>query len=153
LACVAACESGLSDPKDVADEYLGLAAGFLFSGAGGLVSALWPVPDLPTALLVERLYLELLQPPDPTAGRWVGAALCRAQRWVRNLTVAEVRAHFDRSLEAASPAILNAVRQQVEQQFPPSTPPEERPFRRPVFWAAFTASALLPESAQAENTG
>jgi len=53
LVVLSACQTGVADPDDLADEYLGLTAGFLFAGAPAVISTLWPVNDLATMLLME----------------------------------------------------------------------------------------------------
>src|SRR5206468_2854281 len=62
---------------DHVDEYIGLPAGFLYAGARCVLSSLWAVSDLPTALLMDRFQREC------DAGRSVAAALREAQRWLR----------------------------------------------------------------------
>jgi CHAT domain-containing protein len=77
VACLSGCGTGLTDPDDVADEYVGLAGGFLCAGAEAVVSSLWPVNDLPTSRLMRQFYEHLRQSPDPVG------ALNAAQRSLR----------------------------------------------------------------------
>jgi hypothetical protein len=56
LVTLSACETGLIDIRHTPDEYIGLSTGFLLAGAPGVVSALWPVHDDATRLLMERFY-------------------------------------------------------------------------------------------------
>jgi CHAT domain-containing protein/tetratricopeptide (TPR) repeat protein len=58
LVCVSACQSGRSW-VGAGDEIVGLARGFLHSGASNLVVSLWPVQDDSTALFMERFYRHL----------------------------------------------------------------------------------------------
>ena len=78
LAFLSACETGLVG-ADLPDEVVGLAAGFLQAGAGGVVSTQWSVGQVSTALLAERFYRHWkedgMAPPD---------ALVAAQRWLRD---------------------------------------------------------------------
>jgi hypothetical protein len=53
LVVLSACETNITDPDDLADEYLSLASGFLFAGAPAILSTLWVVNDLASALLLE----------------------------------------------------------------------------------------------------
>jgi len=78
LALLSACETGLVG-VDLPDEAVGLASGFLQAGAAGVVSTLWAVNDLSTALLAGRFYRHWkgdgMEPAD---------ALVAAQRWLRD---------------------------------------------------------------------
>src|SRR5204862_6812405 len=57
LVTLSACETGISDVlRGSAEEYVGIPAGFLLAGVPCVVSSLWAVPDLSTALLMERFY-------------------------------------------------------------------------------------------------
>ena len=60
------------------DEYVGLPAGFLQAGAPCVVSTLWAVDDMSTALLMERFYQQHLD-----EGLSPSRALRAAQRWLR----------------------------------------------------------------------
>jgi len=78
LVVMSACETGLVDPGDLADEYVSLPAGFLHAGAPTVISSLWKVDDKSTALLMERFYHEHLENHlGPSQ------ALCAAQQWLR----------------------------------------------------------------------
>jgi CHAT domain-containing protein/tetratricopeptide (TPR) repeat protein len=78
LVVISACETGLVDPGDLADEYIGLPSGFFHARVPTVISSLWLVDDLSTALLMERLYQAHLQ-----EGMHVGRALQAAQYWLR----------------------------------------------------------------------
>ena len=56
LVVLSACTSGTSQPLQIADEVVGLPAGFLEAGAPGVVGTLWTVDDLSTTLLMTRFY-------------------------------------------------------------------------------------------------
>jgi CHAT domain-containing protein/tetratricopeptide (TPR) repeat protein len=76
LTVLNGCESGLVEPDRV-DEYVGLPSGFLYAGAACVLSTLWAVYDLSTALLIDRFHHEW------HAGQSIAAALHAAQRWLR----------------------------------------------------------------------
>jgi CHAT domain-containing protein len=68
-----------------ADEFVGLPAGFMLSGVPCVVSNLWSVPDISTAILMERFY------SNHIAERMdIPLALQEAQLWVRDLTSSQV---------------------------------------------------------------
>src|SRR5205807_4161983 len=86
LVTLSACETGISDVlQGSAEEYVGIPAGFLLAGAPCVVSSLWAVSDLSTALLMERFYQNHLE-----SKMYFAAALHEAQRWVRTVSIGEV---------------------------------------------------------------
>jgi len=55
LVTLSACETGLSQVT-TGDEIIGLARGFIYAGAPALVTSLWKVDDLATAVMMKRFY-------------------------------------------------------------------------------------------------
>jgi CHAT domain-containing protein len=137
LVTLSACETGLTDVlQGSSEEYVGIPAGFLLAGVPCVVSSLWAVPDLSTALLMERFYRNHLKD-----GLDVAAALREAQVWVRNLAIGEVAQYAEwcyqqaREDEQAKLYILmRSYRAQAEQN------PTWRPFEHPYYWGAFTVN-------------
>src|SRR5205823_2525293 len=86
LVTLSACETGVTDVlRGSAEEYVGIPAGFLLAGVPCVVSSLWAVPDLSTALLMERFYRNHLQ-----SGMEPASALREAQVWVRDLEAEKI---------------------------------------------------------------
>ncbi|HSA21849.1 MAG TPA: CHAT domain-containing protein, partial [Myxococcota bacterium] len=75
LVTLSACQSGLGSLRS-GDEIIGLNRAFLSAGAGAVLSSLWRVSDVATAVMMKRFYRNLRQEPP-------AAALRRAQRLVR----------------------------------------------------------------------
>jgi CHAT domain-containing protein/tetratricopeptide (TPR) repeat protein len=86
LVILSACETGLNDPNDLIDEYIGLSSSFLLAGASTVVSSLWAIDDFFTAILIGRLHGNLYEKKMSK-----GEALCEAQRWLKNLKLDEVK--------------------------------------------------------------
>ena len=61
LAVLSACQTGITDFQNVPDEAIGFPAGFLQAGVPGVISTLWPVMDISTALLLARFYRYYLE--------------------------------------------------------------------------------------------
>jgi CHAT domain-containing protein/predicted negative regulator of RcsB-dependent stress response len=147
LVVMSACETGLVDPGDLADEYVGLPAGFLLAGAPGVVSTLWAVDDLSTALLMQRFYFYHLKgdPDRPAEGPLpLASALRRAQQWLRDEVTAAMAAETCRQraeiLKAQDdPAYSQALKEQMRYE---RMDPNSHPFDHPWFWAPFTISGL-----------
>ena len=82
LAVLSGCESGRLLP-DRTDDYASLPLGFLYAGAKCVVSTLWQVDDLATALLIAKYY-ELWHDEAGNVTCSPAAALRGAQRWLRD---------------------------------------------------------------------
>lgn len=124
LVTLSACESGLTDLRGSADEFVGLPSGFILAGATGVFSSLWRVEDAATCLIMDALYDEMIQRNQLPA-----VALYNAQQRLRNLTVADI-------------SILKKpdgkkIIQRFEFLFP-QLQPTDRLFDDPYFWAGFT---------------
>jgi len=76
LVALSACETGLAHITR-GDEIIGLARSFIFSGAPSILTSLWKVDDLATAVMVKRFY-RFLKSGYPKA-----EALRRAQLLVK----------------------------------------------------------------------
>ena len=127
LVTLSACETGVIDYTNISDEYIGLPSGFLVAGSPAVVSSLWTVDDLSTALLMIKFY-ENLRKQMPLA-----LALNQAQLWLRDATKEELQQWIEK-------LPLNFVQKYVEIQprfyeFNPS----DKPFEETFHWAAFCA--------------
>lgn len=134
LVTLSACSTGVIDVRvrNVL-EYIGLPAGFLLSGAPCVVCALWPVPDLPSAMLLTRFYENhIAQRMDPVA------ALSAAQRWLGEQTVGEIQGYLERYNDEAAPRDTRKVMTRYRLAYK-HQPLRERPFRHPFYWAGFVA--------------
>ncbi|NEQ88051.1 MAG: CHAT domain-containing protein, partial [Moorea sp. SIO2I5] len=126
LVTLSACETGLIDYTNISDEYIGLPSAFLVAGSPAVVSSLWKVNDLSTALLMIKFYQNLGE-QIPLA-----VALNQAQLWLRDSTKAELEEwakHLPLSLSH---------REQLGDWFY-NLGSMEKPFQNPYHWAAFVA--------------
>jgi CHAT domain-containing protein/HEAT repeat protein len=153
LVVLSACETSMVEPEDPADEWLGLASGFLFGGARSVISTLWAVNDLASALLLPKFYEFQL-----AEGLAADHALARAQRWLRG----EATQQFAAEAIDGAIAELRAAKEQVEgaeaQQAVDRRIDElhwakaglpsrgRRPFAHPFYWAGFTLSGAVEAS-------
>ncbi len=125
LVTLSACQTGVSRILR-GDEPMGLIRAFLAAGARAVLVSRWAAEDLPTYLLMYRFYSLLKDETDIG----LSAALHRAQRWLRYLTVAQARellANLPAGNETAHAPGL-----------PVDLPADARPFAHPRHWAAFT---------------
>ena len=137
LVTLSACETGITDVlRGSAEEYVGIPAGFLMAGVPCVVSSLWAVPDLSTAMLMERFYSNHLKGSMEFA-----AALREAQIWVRNLQILEVVQYAERCYQQArQDEQAELYRQMRYYRTQAKQNPAQRPFAHPYYWAAFTVN-------------
>jgi len=130
LAVLSACQTGIVDFHKVPDEAIGFPAGLIQAGVPAVVSTLWPVNDISTAILMSRFYLEHLgNGLDPAS------ALHRAQGWLRTATARDLADHYEQRYQESGrmdPVAFRAMRHFRQ------AAPEARPFAHPYYWAAFT---------------
>jgi CHAT domain-containing protein len=132
LVALSACETGLTDMIQP-DEFLGLPAGFLQAGAPAVVSSLWAVDDLSTALLIGEFYRRHL-----SEGQEPAKALRGAQLWLRDSTAAELRLadDYERLYRVSGRTDKHAYDSMKYYK----NNPDIKPFAQPYYWAGFTFS-------------
>jgi CHAT domain-containing protein len=124
LAILSACETAMSGLRLV-DEVVGLPAGLLQAGVGGVIGSLWSVNDLSTLVLIGRfyelLYDDRLEPAE---------ALRQAQIWVRDSTNGDKAERFPDIADLHPPEALG----EAARAFWLRT----RAHKHPYHWAGFT---------------
>jgi CHAT domain-containing protein len=144
LAVLSACQTALSDFRNLPDEFLGLPAGFLQAGVPGVVGTLWPVLDIATALLMVKFYQLHLRGDAATHGPPLSPAraLGQAQRWLRDVTNGELARYYLAQHELNVALETKAARMAVETVLAGLArfglgEEADRPFAdRPYCWAA-----------------
>ncbi|HAX77831.1 MAG TPA: hypothetical protein DCY88_18830, partial [Cyanobacteria bacterium UBA11372] len=150
------CETHFS-VTDVTDEILTLSTGFLCAGARSVVSTLWSVEDLASAMLSLFYY----QGREDGLSR--SLALQKAQQDLRNLTgkafaeqyqsplaqhlgrlhKAMMEKHWQAANEEESQKLLEAARKiEAQQQRLERCGNENLPFDHPYYWAGFVSQGL-----------
>jgi tetratricopeptide (TPR) repeat protein len=124
LAILSACETAMTGLRLV-DEVVGLPAGLLQAGVGGVIGSLWSVNDLSTLVLIGRfyelLYDDRLEPAE---------ALRQAQIWVRDSTNGDKAERFPDIADLRPPEALG----EAARAFWLRT----RAHKHPYHWAGFT---------------
>ncbi|ABA56906.1 CHAT domain-containing protein [Nitrosococcus oceani] len=121
LVTLSACQTGITEVREQAEEAVGLPGGLLGAGVPTVVASLWSVADLSTAFLMSRFYYHLLcqaHPPD--------RALQQAQADTRTATWKQIREELEEQ------AVLNA-----SDKLGDEGELDQRPFAQPYHWAAF----------------
>jgi CHAT domain-containing protein len=137
LVTLSACETGFADLQRAPHEFGGLPTAFLMSGARSVVSSLWPMHDIPTALLMGEFYR--LMREDPAAD--IPRTLRRAELWLCSAEKAALKAWIAAQERTRSLADLRnwRVRWQLLQiRFELwRWRGNGAPFRHPYYWAGF----------------
>lgn len=128
LVTLSGCETGLSGSTlgNWSDEYISLASGFLYAGSPSVVSSLWKVDDLSTALLMIKFYQALKQ------RRPVAEALQQAQLWLRDVDRTALQEFCSRL-----PLTSRNEREELSEWI--ETLKLAYPFQSPYYWAGFYA--------------
>lgn len=136
---LSACETGVIEINQAPDEFIGLPTGLLQAGAGSVLSSLWEVNDLAALLLMERFYHYHVADGAPRS-----TALWQAQRWLRQVTKAELLATLRaRQAEVESDALQTAYTQLIAASESAIRSGESSvPLAAPEYWAAFTYTGL-----------
>lgn len=125
LVTLSACETGITDPTQISDEYIGLPYGFLLAGSTNVISSLWTVSAAATALLMIKFYEELQQQNNITV------ALNTAQAWLRDTT----SQGFQNWLKNSS--LSSIWQRELEGYFAENYSETTKPFESPFYWSAF----------------
>ncbi|MCC3411934.1 MULTISPECIES: CHAT domain-containing protein [unclassified Microcoleus] len=130
LVTLSACETGLTDIRDSTDEYIGLPSGFLYAGTTNVISTLWAVNDVSTAILMIKFYEIFLSKTRPP----VAVALRESQLWLRSLTVKSLLEWVE-----ASQLLSREHKQKIQGKYRRGYKQDYQPYESPVYWAAFCA--------------
>jgi len=131
LVTLSACETGLTDIRDNTDEYIGLPSGFLYAGATSIISTLWAVNDVSTAILMIRFYELFLSETRPP----VAIALRESQLWLRSLTVKALLEWVE-----ASKLLSSDHKEVIKKKYKRGYKQDYQPYEKPIYWAAFCAT-------------
>ncbi|MCC3408817.1 MAG: CHAT domain-containing protein [Microcoleus sp. PH2017_10_PVI_O_A] len=138
LVTFSACQTGITDPTSISDEYVGLISAFLYAGSPSVVSTLWSVEQTATNLFMIEFYnnLKQLVPLKPGS---VAISLNKTQKWLRTLTGEELRKivespEFQRHLDDENNKLFKESLDRAKLK--------PYPFEKPYYWAAFVATGL-----------
>lgn len=130
MVVLSACRTARGEMSS-GDGFVALTWGFLYAGTRCVVASLWEVDDTATALLMSRLYENVLgsfESPRTASGKTFAPgqplpkaeALREAKQWLRHLSKSD-----------ADKLVQNALGEKAQ------APKGDRPFADPYYWAAF----------------
>jgi CHAT domain-containing protein/tetratricopeptide (TPR) repeat protein len=129
LLVLSACQTGAISIDNV-NESIGLVTAFMQSGAKAVISSLWLVDDLSTALLMMKFY-EYLQVMDSNV------ALNKAQKWLRTAKRDDLLDMIDKIAELNSLELKSLMTSGWIQDLRISNS-SYTPYENPFYWGAFT---------------
>lgn len=134
LVVVSACQSATADTVRNPEELFSVGTALLAAGAAAVIASLWPVDSEATALLMSKLYEEIMvvrqRPP---------AALRQAQIWLRELSEHD-RAEFLSKHPLLASGLRSHRRLTARRSMGTGSLQENaQPFSHPDFWASFIA--------------
>ncbi len=134
LVCLAACETGITGEYTITDEYVGLVSAFLQTGVNYILSTLWTVESLASAILIVKFYQQL------QTGKSPASALKTSQTWLSNATKSELIQWLDdASQKLEKRSLSKALKFECEKI---AKLEAEKPYSHPYYWAAFTLTGL-----------
>jgi CHAT domain-containing protein len=141
LVCLSACETGITNKQGLIDEFVGLVSGFLAVGVTYIVSTLWTVDEISTALIMIRFY-QLLKDIAPAQ------ALKQAQHWLSTITYPQLAQWY---LNLATPFAdsdlgcwqnLQSLSRKAQKQAD-RMGASYCPYEHPYYWAGFTITGKV----------
>jgi CHAT domain-containing protein len=93
MVSLSACETAITGSQTITTEYVGLVSGFLSKGVRNVVSTLWRVESISSALFAIAFYRQPDRDTPPAA------ALKRTQRWLRSVTYSELAKWYEERTE------------------------------------------------------
>ncbi|MGL4501952.1 MAG: CHAT domain-containing protein, partial [Planktothrix sp.] len=137
LVCLSACETGLTSTSNLLDEFVGLVSAFLAKKTAFVLSTLWTVEQISTALLVIEFYQGI------QAGVHPAIALRDAQDKLRTLTYSQLAQWYDelateiKTSDRGCAQYLKRTAGNIRKN-PTLIDSNEPPFAHPYYWAGFT---------------
>jgi tetratricopeptide (TPR) repeat protein len=140
LVTLSACQTALGK-YERGEGYVGFAQALLLAGSRSVCLSLWKVDDAATALLMERVYQNLLGRREALAGPLgKAAALREAKQWLRALPREEALrrvAHLSQGVARAKGRKALPLLPAVPEPPAGGGAGADRPYGHPYYWAAF----------------
>ncbi|MBP5976563.1 CHAT domain-containing protein [Brasilonema sp. CT11] len=150
LVSLSACETAVTGNQTISTEYVGLVSGFVRQGVAHVVSTLWRVESVSSALFMMEFYRQLNRDIEPTT------ALKQTQIWLASVKYSElVQWYKDIATEIAQSDSLCAedlkdkakiIEYDVEKinSFVPfGCAQGKSPYAHPYFWASFIITGTV----------
>jgi len=136
LACLCACETAIAGNQTITTEYIGIISAFLYAGVAKVVSTLWTVESVASAVLMVEFHHRRL------TGKPESQALSEAKHWLRTASVAELSRWYQQQMDALPddhslrPWLCDRLDELATMKS------DSISYENPYYWAAFTLTGL-----------
>jgi CHAT domain-containing protein len=136
LACLCACETAIAGNQTITTEYIGIVSAFLYAGVAKVISTLWTVQSVASAVLMVEFHHRYLM------GKPESQALSEAKHWLRTAPVSELSRWYQQQMDALAddntlrPWLLDRLDELATME------PDFILYENPYYWAAFTLTGL-----------
>jgi CHAT domain-containing protein len=150
LVSLSACETAVTGNQTISTEYVGLVSGFVRQGVAHVVSTLWRVESVSSALFMMEFYRQLNRDIEPTT------ALKQTQIWLATVKYSElVQWYRDIAAEIATrdslcaedltdkAKIIEYDIEKINSLVPFGCAQGKPPYAHPYFWASFIITGTL----------
>ena len=136
LACLCACETAIAGNQTITTEYIGIVSAFLYAGVAKVVSTLWTVESVASAVLMVEFHHRRL------TGKPENQALSEAKHWLRTASVAELSRWYQQQMDALPDdhSLRPWLRDRLDELATMKS--DSIPYENPYYWAAFTLTGL-----------
>ena len=136
LACLCACETAIAGNQTITKEYIGIISAFMYGGIANVISTLWTVESISSALLMIEFHRRYVE-----EGESADVALAAAKHWLSNVTNEDLRKWYKQQIDNL-PDNHSLIPWLCDRHDELSTSTDSQPYRHPYHWSAFTITGL-----------
>ena len=137
LVGLSACETGIPGKQELINEFVGLTSPFLTANATYVLSTLWSVEEISTALIMME-FGRRYRAEEPAT-----VALGNAKQWLRTATNADLAKWWQDRANDITDRHESYYTCKSNSTLAAQENPDECPYKHPYFWAGFTITGKV----------